>query len=183
MLDSDHLADRSPADCRVFGHGRDEPGTHVYDCRAASYLEFNPRPFTSFGNLVLFSASDYSGWTSLWVSNGTAAGTKPLAVAGAGKSGLAPDELTAVGGEALFSGTDSSGQVGLWATNGTAAGTHELLGTFSLPGPTPFVREFLLPKTSQCLADKALFSGGLVVLWITDGTKAGTKELIPSVLS
>jgi ELWxxDGT repeat protein len=46
-------------------------------------LGFNPGPFFSFGNLILFSATDYGGSTSLWVSDGTAAGTKPLSIAGA----------------------------------------------------------------------------------------------------
>ena len=140
-------------------------------------LSFNPGPFTGFGNLVLFSATDYSGLTSLWVSNGTAAGTKPLAVAGAGKSGLAPDELTAVGGEALFSGTDSNGQLGLWATNGTATGTHELAACCA----SWILTVSLDPLDITVFGREALFDGG-AGLWITDGTSAGTKELVPSGL-
>jgi hypothetical protein len=43
----------------------------------------NPSDLTVFKNVVLFDGYDSSGKTGLWVTNGTAAGTHELTVAGA----------------------------------------------------------------------------------------------------
>lgn len=132
-------------------------------------LTFNPGLFFSFGNLVLFSATDYGGSNSLWVSDGTAAGTKPLSIAGAaGDSlGFEPHDFTRFGGSVLFSGRDASHYSGLWITDGTAAGTHELTTNTSAGNIT-------------VVAGKAFFVDGVSFfgdLWVTDGTAAGTREL------
>jgi ELWxxDGT repeat protein len=132
-------------------------------------LAFNPGPFFSFGNLVLFSAADYSGSTSLWVSDGTAAGTKPLSIAGAaGDSlGFEPHDFTRFGGSVLFSGRDVNHDSGLWITDGTAAGTDELTAVLSAGNIT-------------VVGGKAFFVDGVSFfgdLWVTDGTAAGTQEL------
>ena len=76
---------------------------------------------------MLFNGYDASGHDNLWVTNGTAAGTSELSVAGADSSGLTPRDLTAFGSEVLFNGYDASGHENLWVTNGTAAGTSEVL--------------------------------------------------------
>jgi hypothetical protein len=79
----------------------------------------------------LFSGTDYNGLTSVWVSDGTASGTKPVSLSANATSngGLKPTDLTVFGNEVLFNGTDSAGDQGLWVTNGVAAGTHELVAT------------------------------------------------------
>jgi ELWxxDGT repeat protein len=144
-------------------------------------LNFNPGPFKSFGNLVLFSATDYSGLTSLWVSDGTGTGTKPLSVSGANTTpsngGLHPIDLTVLGNKVLFNGSDNAGFEGLWVTDGTAAGTHELVQSqrIGVSGPVS-----LDPQDITIAGGKAFFSGGFSSLWVTDGTAAGTQELFVS---
>ena len=85
--------------------------------------------------LVVFEGEDSNADFGLWVTDGTAAGTSELSVAGADASGVfalysptAPTDaaFTVLGSTALFGGADSSGNVGLWVTDGTAAGTSEL---------------------------------------------------------
>jgi hypothetical protein len=132
-------------------------------------LDFNASDFTGFGNLVLFSATDYKGVNTLWTSNGTAAGTKPLSIKGASTSfgGLRAGDLTVFGNEVLFEGIDNDGDSSLWKTNGTSAGTHELMrGVF--PGDITVVKS------------EAFFSDGSGPLWVTNGTAAGTKEIVVS---
>ena len=150
-----------------------DSGTTTFTVAGPPYpLPFNPGPFFSFGNLVLFSATDYSGNDSLWVSNGTSAGTKPLAVKGAGtgtfpSGGLSPRDFTAFGDKVLFSGIDINRYAGLWITDGTAAGTYELTKNTSAGNIT-------------VVDGKAFFvdgSGFFGDLWVTDGTAAGTTEL------
>ena len=92
---------------------------------------FLPSNLTNYNGELIFTAFNSSGRSGLWVTNGTAAGTRELTdIVGALTSdgGLDPTDFTVYDGEALFSGYDSSGGFGLWVTNGTVAGTHELTG-------------------------------------------------------
>jgi hypothetical protein len=86
--------------------------------------------FTVLGTRVLFEGYDASGIDSLWVADGTSAGTSELAVAGSFANGVffdinAPD-LTVFAGKALFAGADTNGNIGLWITDAMGAGTSEL---------------------------------------------------------
>jgi ELWxxDGT repeat protein len=79
--------------------------------------------FTVLGNLALFEGDDATGAASLWVTDGTSAGTSELTVAGSDAGGLftnviAP-HLTVFAGKALFVGEDANGTISLWATDGT----------------------------------------------------------------
>ena len=64
------------------------------------------------------------------MTDGTAAGTSELNVAGSFAGGLFFDvstpDLTVFAGKALFVGEDTSGNISLWTTDGTGAGTSEL---------------------------------------------------------
>lgn len=141
--------------------------------------------FTMLGNRALFVGRDASLRDGLWVTNGTAAGTRELNVKGAGDTGLfrddAPD-FTVLGHKALFDGVDSNGFHNLWVTDGTAAGTLEFkgrgasgFGLFTTAG------ELVSAKHFGILENKAIFAGADKSnengLWVTDGTSAGTSEL------
>jgi ELWxxDGT repeat protein len=123
--------------------------------------------------IVLFNGADASNHVGLWVTNGTAAGTRELTgISGwAGFTGYqANSAFTFYNGEVLFDGIDASGIQGLWVTDGTAAGTHELTGTSGTN-----------PQYMTVFDGEVLFSGadasGIRGLWITNGTPAGTHEL------
>jgi hypothetical protein len=82
-----------------------------------------PPGFTVLGNLALFEGYDANGTDSLWVTDGTSAGTGELSVAGSDAGGLfvnviAP-HLTVFAGQALFVGEDANGTISLWSTDGT----------------------------------------------------------------
>lgn len=107
------------------------------------------------------------------MTDGTAAGTSELAVAGAASFGLNPFGLTVLGGKLLFEGTDANGD-GLWVTDGTAGGTSEL-------SVTGAAASGLNPSDMTALGSEAVFAGkdvgGNAGLWVTDGTASGTSEL------
>jgi ELWxxDGT repeat protein len=131
---------------------------------------------------ALFEGYDSSYHVNLWVTDGTSAGTKQLAVKGANPLGLFVEgstgilgehnpDLTVFGDKVLFNGSDAGGRDNLWVIDGTSAGTHELTFVES-PG--------LSPHEITVIGDKAVFAGGLYFpprLWVTDGTSAGTREL------
>ncbi len=77
------------------------------------------------GGRLAFIATDASGTNSVWVTNGTAAGTQELHPPGAAAS-YSPNGVMAVDGHLLFDGLDASGVNRLWTSNGTSAGTTAL---------------------------------------------------------
>jgi ELWxxDGT repeat protein len=142
---------------------------------------------TVFNGEVLFDGTDTSGKLGLWVTNGSAAGTHELTgIFNVDSSfiGLNPRYMMAFGQEVLFNGENASGQSGLWATNGTGAGTHELTGISGAytgaEGLTPFdltvFRSSGIRNGEEVLFD-GLNASDLFVLWVTDGTTAGTHEV------
>jgi ELWxxDGT repeat protein len=148
-----------------------------------------PSDLTAYNGQILFAGTDASHNGGLWVTNGAAAGTHELTVAGAFTlpqgwfgGGLKPADLTVYNGLVFFRGYDASGGVGLWETDGTGSGTHELTGvagaatvgqSIDPPG--------LMPDDLTVYNGQLLFSGndsnGQTGLWESDGTVSGTHEL------
>ena len=160
----------------------------VADAGAGGLFASPPLPpgfspgFTVLRNLALFEGNDASGADSLWVTDGTSAGTSELSVAGSAAGGLfvnviAP-HLTVFAGKALFVGDDASDNISLWSTDGTGAGTSEL--AVAGGGATGLFSNVAAPDFTV-LGGKVLFQGqdaaGHANLWVTDGTSAGTSEL------
>ena len=81
----------------------------------------------------------------------------------------------------LFQGTDTTNTQGLWETNGTASGTFLLTNGPNAYGFRP---------SGSSLMDLTVFNNQVLFggrdatskfeLWTTDGTAAGTVELVPS---
>ena len=133
--------------------------------------------FKALGSNTLFAGTDASNAINLWETDGTSAGTRELAVAGANSRGLffgIDPDLAVLGSEALFAGLDASFHDNLWVTNGTSAGTSEL----TVAGARP---SSLTARGLTVFGTRALFAGtdvrGVRGLWVSDGTAQGTSEL------
>ena len=117
-----------------------------------------------------------SGNEVLWVTDGTAAGTKEISIPKAGTYGLLPNWLTAAGGKLFFSGYDASFNSALWVTDGTTAGTHEITVS-GAPG------KGLSPSPGGVTAfgNKVIFTGLTANfndgIFVSDGTTAGSFQL------
>jgi ELWxxDGT repeat protein len=104
---------------------------------------------------------------TLWVSDGSDAGTNPLATfVRAADGGLVLSRVTPFHGEAYFSADDGVHGTELWKTDGTAAGTRLAADVYPGVGSSG-------PYELTPLGDRLLFaawdaSGG--GLWSTDGT-------------
>jgi hypothetical protein len=140
---------------------------------------------------VLFAGADASGYSGLWVSNGTAAGTTEIGgigntgisgvfLSGNGTLGLSPNDFTVFNGEVLFAGKNTAGIPALWVTNGTASGTSEIGGLYNT-GVSGADVDGLVPSDLTVYGSEVLFSGadstGGVGLWVTNGTAGGTTEI------
>lgn len=102
---------------------------------------------------------------NLWLSDGTAAGTRAVPPAPA----VATDEGAALGDKLLFVGRDTAHGAELWATDGSPEGTLLLADT--LPGPGDG-----LPAELTVAGDQVFFrANGL--LWVSDGTAFGTHPV------
>jgi trimeric autotransporter adhesin len=129
-----------------------------------------PSPQSLLANLpglVFFNAADDSGpqlHDELWVSDGTAAGTRQLTDASSALSS-SPASLIAAGGRVFFQATSpASGATSLWSSAGTATTTQEAL-----------------PAAPGAGLPVAAFGGVVFVqgsqLWQWDGTSGGARPL------
>ncbi|MBR1220424.1 hypothetical protein JQ557_20655 [Bradyrhizobium sp. U87765 SZCCT0131] len=140
-----------------------------------------------FNGKIIYNGLDSSNRRSLWVTNGTAAGTYEIGglggvgVSGSYTYGLGPLNLSVVGSSAYFLGQDTNGNYGLWVTDGTTAGTteigglgnHSVVGAPSSGGLSPFNIAPWNGKFAFSGYDSSVAQG----LWISDGTAAGTIEV------
>ncbi|MBX9626284.1 MAG: hypothetical protein K2X82_20970, partial [Gemmataceae bacterium] len=153
-----------------------------------------PTQLTRAGGKVFFLASAGAYGRELWVTDGTAAGTKmlkevALPAAGAGFWGTYPaglDNLTAgPNGTAYFTADAAGSGQQLWKTDGTAAGTVlvKQVNPASTrdpvdptnPMPVGPVRQLTLVGNKLYFA--AADGTGGDGLWTSDGTAAGTKRV------
>lgn len=142
------------------------PGTHSFEMFISG--------FQPVGSRSVFLRRDDEGRTALWITDGTAPGTGPLAVLCPPCGVAAP--LGSTGSVAFYrvNGTETA----IWRTDGTPAGTFPVTSGLSLP---PDRRAF------ESLSGGRLFftacSAGLgCELWSTDGSAAGTApagEVVP----
>jgi ELWxxDGT repeat protein len=149
--------------------GREHPGCTV--SAGCSTIEGSlPSHLTAVGNRVFFLAFDHSRGRNLWVSDGTAEGTR-LAV-DLELNGWEPAELIGAAGDRLVYRS-----IGLWATDGTPEGTRQLA-----PHQYPLALHPQWPLragTTAAVGDLLYFAYDRGFsqpswLWRTDGTPEGT---------
>jgi ELWxxDGT repeat protein len=149
---------------------------------ASNAVSFTLSPALAQTTYAMFSGKDASGKTGLWVTNGTAQGTRELTGITGASNKFNPNNFVQFNGKIYFAASDSNDSTpqNLWVTDGTAAGTKELTGISGA-----FIAglwQWLNPQYLTPLGNSLLFSGldghTNTGLWISNGTAAGTHELI-----
>jgi ELWxxDGT repeat protein len=145
-----------------------------------------PTSFERLGQQMLFSADDGIHGHELWISDGTAQGTRLLLDIEPGAEGSAPHGLRRVGSRVVFAARTTLHGFELWSSDGTAAGTVLLRDLYPGPGSgiayvnsSGGIRSPLLDAS----ASLALFAGSPdpqsldagCPVFITDGSPAGTR--------
>ncbi len=127
-------------------------------------------PFAATGSEILLPLDDGIHGTTLWETDGTAAGTQLVSL-------VDPTQFAVLDGTAYFLGAGRGLPFGLWTTDGTAAGTTELKD-LSQNGADKLTNGLDL---GEIVADGSLLyftsSDGNdgVDLWASDGTAGGTS--------
>lgn len=145
--------------------------------------------FTDLGKLTLFFAHSPATGTELWVTNGSAGGTRMLKDIYPGvKSGITVGLLTdkkmaQLGSNVYFLADDGVHGEELWISNGTPAGT-KMVKDISASATASFVSNLTPYKGKMYF----LVAHGKVGsddegLWVTDGSSAGTKLVKDTILN
>lgn len=144
----------------------------------------HPEQLTPVGDLLFFTAFEFDGGRELWVNDEISGLTRRVADLCPGPCDSNPVLFGGLGGELFFWASEQDVSEGpdpfgaFFLSDGTAAGTRRLDAVCD--GPCVLERRgpglrfgdslyFLGPSTAD--------SGGLSVLWRTDGTAAGTAPL------
>ncbi|HUR80499.1 MAG TPA: ELWxxDGT repeat protein [Thermoanaerobaculia bacterium] len=152
------------------------PGTRsAFDVNRSSLL-------APLGNRVFFVANDDVSGRELWVSDGTAAGTRMVRDLTPGSRGtyeVVDPDLAAVGDRLFFTGWDEAHGFEPWTTDGTNAGT--MLFADLTPDPTALAAAFITAAGNRLFLTGRSQPNIGGQLWATDGTLAGTRLLSSSV--
>lgn len=126
-----------------------------------------------FGGGLLFAGDDGLRGRELWRTDGSAAGTVPVADVRVGPGGSNPTELTPVGGFVLFAADDGAAGTELWRTDGIDT---FLVNNIALDGSDVPTSSF--PTGLTRFGDRVVFAADDGVhgreVWVSDGTAVGT---------
>ncbi len=151
---------------------------------ATGGLSLTENRFISFGQTVLFGATDNIIGSELYKTDGTPGGTVLLKDIRPGSLGSQPNPIADLGGRVLLLATTAAEGRELWITDGTADGTQLIADT------NPGAASASLLDRPLVNAGKAFFANSISAtgreLWVSDGTPAGThlvKDIRPGNLS
>lgn len=132
-----------------------------------------PRDLAVMNGLLYFKGDDgYAHGSELWVTDGTADGTVMVLDIVPGGNESLPQDLVAFNNELWFSAY-TGGTANLWHSDGTAEGTLMLaLGSAEYSSPA------YLCAQGDKLYFTAFIGGSDEQLWVSDGSTAGTTQIV-----
>jgi large repetitive protein len=147
--------------------------------RVYSGLSSAPRQLSALGGKLYFVGDTTATGEELWVSDGTAPGTRLLKDIRPGSLDSSPSELRAGATMLFFAADDGATGRELWASDGSTGGTQRI--TDIAPGTPDGYR-----GPSVVAADRLFFLGpaahsrlpGRSGLFLSDGTSVGTRYVL-----
>ena len=149
-----------------------------------SHFGIKPTAPAVLGSQIYFMGQDAAHGYELWTTNGTLAGTHLFADVNPGVANSNPGNLTVSGTNLFFTADDGVHGTELWVSDGTTAGTHLVSDLYpgsgsALPSGSADVSicsgaQVLAPVFAHSVLFESFFGD---LLYISDGTDAGTKPL------
>ncbi len=137
---------------------------------------------TAAGNMLHFVAGSPTNGYELWISNGSANGTKMLKDINTGTASSNPSMFTLCNSKVLFTATTASAGYELWITDGTTANT-KLVKNINTTSTANGLMNYSYQTRFAIVLDsnKIVFNGYTPAtgneLWSSDGTASGTALL------
>jgi len=130
-------------------------------------------------NVIIFQADDCIHGSELWVTDGSRLGTTMLSDIRSGSTGSNPRYLTAYANRVYFQADDGVRGAEVWVTDGSVAGTALLLDL--APGASGSRARYfsVIDFDSRFMFAARADRPGREEFWLSDGTAAGTTQLIP----
>ncbi len=143
----------------------------IHPTDASTFGFSTPDDYAIFENELYFRATDGTLGAELWKTDGTDAGTQPVADINP-FGGSNPSHFALLGSQLLFSATDGTGGYELWRSDGTADGTRIVQDLFhgeedGYRNPEYVVQNGILYFTGESPEHGE-------ELWRSDGTLEGT---------
>ncbi len=144
----------------------------------------SPNLLTEVGDQVFFTADDGETGRELWVSDGTTEGTQlvldiaPFGSYYMGPLYPTPSDLTAFGDHLFFVADDAESGPAIWASDGTAEGTQIVIDVNPSNFDYTFNSYYDLTAVESNLFFVANDGTTGSELWVTDGTTAGTQQVL-----
>jgi ELWxxDGT repeat protein len=139
-----------------------------------------PQGGVDYNGKTYFTADDGVNGRELWVTDGTAAGTRLAFDVNPGTAASEPTSLLAHNGLLYFVATVGSGGRGLYRYDGTTAVrlTSTAQGAFSVRGAAEPQALFVFKNKVAFLGFQNTFGQPVgTALWMSDGTNAGTSRV------
>lgn len=157
--------------------GLGDVGKHIASASGEPYVVANTLIFNN--QIYFLSTPTDGGANSPWVSDGTSAGTKPLAaIAQVGDLGESP-ELALVGKYVIFAQTTAASGRELWRIDTTDNSVAQVadIAPGAASGLSSYPRYASIGAAAVFIATPDGVTPGL---WRTDGTAAGTYQIAPT---
>jgi ELWxxDGT repeat protein len=153
-------------------------GTPAGTAQLSPTIRMGPGEAMLNGKLIFAGTTPATG-TEIYITDGTAAGTKLLKDVYAGTTSSAPDDGFAVlNGAVYFVAATSAYGRELWKTDGTESGTVMVKDIISGPADSNDPDKFQLFSNGNYLLFAARTPGSGVELYKSDGTESGTSVLM-----
>lgn len=137
----------------------------------------NPQDLVNVDGQLFFAATDTTGGTELWTSDGTTAGTQRVRDINAGTASSNPADLVVLGGVVYFAADDGTSGIELWRSDGTSAGTQRVADINTGAASSNPFDLYVFNNQIYFAADNGTNGREL---WRSSGT-AGTTELVADI--